>query len=51
MIIGIIVTIGVVAFFGYCIISSTGMDEEERKREDEDQIEYIRRWNKEHDKN
>lgn len=42
--------IGVVAFFGYCIISATGMDEEERKREDEDQIEYLKKWRQEHDK-
>lgn len=43
MIIGIIVTIGIVALFGYCILGNTGMNEEERRREDEEQIEWLRK--------
>ncbi len=45
MIVGIIVTIGIVAFFGYCIIvSSDDLSDEEQKREDEEQAEYLRKW-------
>lgn len=45
MIIGIIVTIGIVAFFGYCIIvSADDLSDEEQRREDDEQAEYLRKW-------
>lgn len=44
MIIGIVVTIGVVAFFGYCIIASADdISDEEQRREDEEQLEWLRK--------
>ncbi len=44
----IIGVIWVLALLGFCVIASAAPDEEERRREDEDQIEYIRRWREEH---
>lgn len=44
MIVGIIATIGIVAFFGYCIIvSSDNLSDEEQRREDEEQLEWLRK--------
>lgn len=51
MVIGIVVTIGVVSLFGYCILGNTGMDEEERKREDDEQLEWLRRQREKNDRN
>ena len=50
IIIGIIITIGIIAFFGYCILCNTGMNEEERRLEDEEQIEWIRKWKEKNEK-
>lgn len=49
IIIGIIITIGIIAFFGYCILCNTGMNEEERRLEDEEQQEWIRMWREKHE--
>lgn len=44
MIVGILVTIGIVTFFGYCIIvSSDDLSDEEQRREDEEQLEWLRK--------
>lgn len=51
MVIGIVVTIGVVSLFGYCILGNTGMDDEEQRREDEEQIEWLRRQREKNDRN
>lgn len=51
MIIGIIVTIGLVAFIGYCVIASADdISEEEQRREDEEQIEWLRRQREKNDR-
>ena len=45
MIVWILLTIGIVSFFGYCIIaSSDDLSDEEQRREDEEQAEYLRKW-------
>lgn len=43
--IGLIVAlfIAVITFFGYCIIASTDVSEEEQRREDEEQLEWLRK--------
>ena len=43
MVIGTIVTIGIVAFIGYCIIvSADDISDEEQRREDDEQLEWLR---------
>ena len=44
IIIGIIITIGIISFLGYCIIaSSDNLSDEEQRREDEEQLEWLRK--------
>lgn len=44
IIIGIIITIGIISFLGYCIIASADdISEEEQRREDEEQLEWLRK--------
>ena len=50
MVIGTIVTIGIVAFFGYCIIvSADDLSDEEQRREDEEQLEWLRKQREKQD--
>lgn len=52
IIIGIMITIGIIAFLGYCIIASSDvMSEEEQRREDEEQLEWIRKWREKNEGN
>ena len=48
--VAIILIIVGLAFIGYSCLVASAPDEEQRKQEDEDQMEYIRRWNEQHDK-
>lgn len=51
IIIGIIITIGIISFLGYCIIASADdISEEEQRREDEEQIEWLHRWKEKNEK-
>lgn len=50
VVIAIILIIAGLAFIGYSCLVASAPDDEQRKQEDEDQMEYIRRWNEQHDK-
>lgn len=47
LIIGIIALVG---FLTCCVLSATGESEEDRLREDEEQMEYLRKWREEHER-
>lgn len=51
VVVAIILIIAGLAFIGYSCLAASAPDEEQRQQEDEDQIEYIRKWREEHDKN
>lgn len=52
MIVGIFVTIGIVAFFGYCIIASADdISDEEQRREDDEQLEWLRKQREKNEHN
>ncbi len=51
VVIAIILIIAGLAFIGYSCLAASAPDEEQRRQEDEEQIEYIRKWREEHDKN
>lgn len=51
VVIAIILIIAGLAFIGYSCLAASAPDDEQRKQEDEDQLEWIRKWREEHDKN
>ena len=51
VVIAIILIIAGLAFIGYSCLAASAPDEEQLQQEDEEQIEYIRKWREEHDKN
>lgn len=50
VVIAIILVIAGLAFIGYSCLAASAPDEEQRKQEDEDQMEYLKRWRETHDK-
>lgn len=50
VIIVIVVIIAIISVFTVCVMRNTGEDENSQILEDEEQMEYLRKWREEHDK-
>ena len=50
LVVGIILVIAGFGIITFSVLVASAPDEEQRRQEDEDQMEYIRRWNEQHDK-
>ena len=48
--VAIILIIAGLAIIGYSCLVASAPDDEQRKQEDEDQMEYLKRWGETHDK-
>ena len=49
VVIAIILIIAGLAFIGYSCLVASAPDDEQRKQEDEDQMEYLKRWRETHE--
>ena len=47
----IILIIAGLAFIGYSCLVASAPDDEQRQQEDEEQMEYLRKWRETHDRN